>query len=347
MNTQPSVAVVGVGHFGELHARKFAALPSAKLVAVADTDSQRAAEVGNLLGVKAVTNHRDLLDAVDAVSIAVPTAKHYEIAKDFLEHDIDVLVEKPICHDAASGRKLVEIARRRNRILQVGHIEHFSGMIEALRKHISRPLYIDSVRIAPFKPRGIDVNVIFDLMIHDLDHVLCLVDSPILSVDAAGAPVFSASEDIVSARIKFASGCIANIVASRISLKTERRMRFFEAESYVTVDFDHHTIKAARKAVGNFPPVDFVEENYCEGDPLEREIEAFLYAVIHRKEPKVTGERGLEALHAAILVDQSLHEHAAFVRDVDGAQSGSVGRDRELVEPEPPAIEAVDAKHRA
>ncbi len=320
-----SLAVVGIGHFGIYHAEKLSRLPRAKLVAVADIDAARAAEVGEMLGVRAVTDYRDLLGAVDAVSVVVPTSAHYEVARDFLEHGVDVLVEKPITHDVESAARLVEIARRHERILQVGHLERFSGMAEALRARIQRPLYIDSVRIAPFKPRGMDVNVILDLMIHDLDLVLCFVDAPILSVDAAGAPVFSTSEDIASARIKFASGCIANIVASRISLKTERRMRVFETDTYVTVDFDHRTIKTVRKASARLPPVEITDEDYREGDPLARELEAFLSAVLARSEPLVSGEDGLEALKAALLVNESLQAHAAFVNQA-GAQASASKR---------------------
>ena len=246
MDAPISMAVVGVGYFGKLHAEKILRLPNATLAAVVDIDAKRAAEVGCLFGVDAVTDYRDLLGKIDAVCVVVPTAEHYEIAHAFLEHGADVLVEKPMTNDLDSARKLTQIARRKKRVLQVGHLERYSGMVEALQQRIHRPLYIDSVRIAPFKPRGTDVNVILDLMIHDLDLILCLVDAPIISVDAAGSSVFSDSEDIASARIKFANGCIANIVASRISLKTERRMRIFEPHQYVTVDFDRRTITTMR-----------------------------------------------------------------------------------------------------
>jgi predicted dehydrogenase len=321
MDAPISMAVVGVGYFGRFHAEKISHLPSAKLAAVADIDANRAAEMGNLFGVDAVTDYRDLLGKIDAVSVVVPTSEHYQVASAFLEHGADVLVEKPMTSDMESAQKLTEIARSKDRILQVGHLERFSGMAEALQRRIHRPLYIDSVRIAPFKPRGTDVNVILDLMIHDLDLILYLVDAPILSVDAAGSSVFSDSEDIASARIKFANGCVANIVASRISLKTERRMRIFEPHQYVAVDFDQRTIKTISKASGSLSPgipkIEIEEEAYQKGDLLEREIDAFLHSVASREKPIVSGEEGAEALEAAILVTESLRSHAAFVNDID------------------------------
>lgn len=321
MDAPISMAVIGIGHFGKIHAEKISQLPRANLTAVADVDAKRAAELGNLFGVEAVTDYRDLLGKVDAVSVAVPTAEHYEVARAFLEHGADVLVEKPMTGDLESAHKLTEIAKSKDRILQVGHLERFSGMIETLQKDIHRPLYIDSVRIAPFKPRGTDVNVILDLMIHDLDLILCLVDAPILSVDAAGSSVFSDSEDIANARIKFANGCVANLVASRISLKTERKMRIFERNHYVAVDFDRRAIRTVRKGPGDGPPdisnIEIDEKDYQEGDPLEREIRAFLHSVASRQKPVVSGREGAEALEAAILVNDSLRSHAAFVNEID------------------------------
>ncbi len=321
MDAPISMAVVGVGYFSRIHAEKISRLPRAKLAAVADIDAKRAAEMGNLFGVDAVTDYRDLLGKIDAVSVVVPTSEHYQVASTFLEHGVDVLVEKPMTSDLESARKLTEIARSKDRVLQVGHLERFSGMVEALQRRIHRPLYIDSVRIAPFKPRGTDINVILDLMIHDLDLILCLVDAPILSVDAAGSSVFSDSEDIASARIKFANGCVANIVASRISLKTERRMRIFEPHQYVAVDFDRRTIKTICKGPGRLsldaPNIEIEEKDYQDGDPLEREIDAFSRSVASRQKPIVSGEEGAEALEAAILVIDSLRSHAAFVDEID------------------------------
>lgn len=326
MSEPLSMAVVGVGHFGRYHAQKIARLPGVRLTALADLDGDRAATVARELEAEGaapepVTDHRALLGRVDAVSVVVPTLSHVDIALEFIESGADVLVEKPIANDLQGGRRLVEAARRHGRILQVGHLERFSGVAESLRESLNRPLFIDSVRIGPFKPRGTDVSVILDLMIHDLDLILSLVDAPILSVDAAGAPVFSEREDIASARLKFDNGCIANITASRISLKTERRMRIFQPDAYISVDFDKRAIRTVRKGSGaspfpGVPPVAIAERDYSEGDPLEREMAAFVAAVRARSAPIVSGEDGLRALDAAIQVTESLRRHAAFVERV-------------------------------
>lgn len=326
MSETLAMAVVGVGHFGRYHAQKIARMPGVRLAAVADLDGARAAAIVEELKVEGaapevVTDHRELLGRVDAVSVVVPTLSHVDIALEFIESGADVLVEKPIANDVESGRRLVDAARRHGRILQVGHLERFSGVAEALRGALNRPLFIDSVRIGPFRPRGTDVSVILDLMIHDLDLILSLVEAPILSVDAAGAPVFSEREDIASARLKFGNGCIANITASRISLKTERRMRIFQPDAYISVDFEKRTIRTVRKGTGaspfpGVPPVAIAERDYSEGDPLEREMAAFVAAVRERREPVVSGEDGLRALDAAIQVTDALRGHAAFVEQV-------------------------------
>ncbi len=322
MQSTIPMAVIGVGHFGRYHAEKIARLPGAELIAVVDNDEEQVAQVADKHGVRAVTDYRELFGCVNAVSLAVPTHFHFEIAKDLLEHGIDVLVEKPITPDVESAAELVAIAARNNRILQVGHLERFSGVVEAVRRHVTRPLYIDSVRIAPFKARSMDVNVILDLMIHDLDLILCILKSPIVSVDAAGAPVFSESEDIASVRIKFADGCIANIVASRISLKSERTMRIFERDRYLKIDLEKRTINSVSRRAGQtvegLPGMDIQEENYSAiMDPLEREIDAFITAVRDRSVPMVSGEDGRIALEAASQVNDSLRAHAKFLNDTD------------------------------
>jgi len=240
---------------------------------------------------------RDMLGEVDAVSIAVPTRAHFEVAKSFLDAGVHVLLEKPIADD-------------RNLTFQIGHLPRFSGAAEFLRRKLDNPLFIESLRIAPFKPRGTDVSVILDLMIHDLDFILSLVNAPIASIDAAGAPVFSDSEDIANARVKFENGCIANITASRISLKTERQMRIFQADAYIAVDFDTRKTRMVAKRgtgpVAGFSDVDMEEESYEEVDELEREVESFIAAVRGGTPPKVTGEDGLRALEAALAVSDSL-----------------------------------------
>ena len=210
--------------------------------------SVRAQEIASLHGTQAVTDYRDLIGEVDAVSIAVPTSLHEEVATPFLDSACHVLVEKPIAHDVDSATRMIELAQKRGVVLQVGHLPRFYDVVERLSADVARPLFIDAVRIAPFKTRGTDVNVILDLMVHDLDLVLTLVDAPLVSVDAAGAPVISETEDIANARLKFANGCVATITASRISLKTERKMRIFQGDAYFTIDFDASRVRAIRKS---------------------------------------------------------------------------------------------------
>jgi predicted dehydrogenase len=314
---QVRMGVAGVGHFGKYHAAKIAASAGAELVAVADSDRAAAAETAALYGVDGVSDARDLLGRVDAVTVAVPTRAHFAVAKLFLEAGVHVLLEKPIADDIADAKRLVEIADANGLVFQIGHLPRFSGAAEFLRRKLDKPLFIESLRIAPFKPRGTDVSVILDLMIHDLDFILSLVNAPIASIDAAGAPVFSDSEDIANARVKFANGCIANITASRISLKTERQMRIFQAEAYIAVDFDKRkTRMVAKKSAGpvaGFSDVDLQEESYEEVDELEREVEAFIAAVRDGTPPAVSGEDGLRALEAALAIADSLKANWAVV----------------------------------
>ena len=326
MKAPLDMAVIGVGHFGRFHARKVAALETANLVAVADTNAERAREIGGEFGVEAVSDFRDLFGRIDAACVVAPTKHHFDVAGACLENGVHVLVEKPITDDLATARRLVDLSERRGRTLQVGHLARFSGVVEALRRQVKRPLYIDSVRIAPYKPRGTDVNVILDLMVHDLDLILSLVDAPPVGIDAAGAPVISPSEDIASARLKFANGCIANITASRISFKTERKMRIFEPDAYVTVDFDAQRIRTLRKSEGSaapgLPGIDGDERQYDEGDALEREIRSFVDAVLNDRAPVASGADGVRALEAALRINESLRAHLEFVREADARLRG-------------------------
>ena len=326
MNAPLNMAVIGAGHFGQFHAQKIASLDNATLVGIADTDGKQARKIAKKYGAEAVTDFREFFGRIDAACVVVPTRFHYEVASACLENGIHVLVEKPITDDLESAKKLVALSVQHERVLQVGHLVRFSGVVDALRRQIKRPLYIDSVRIAPYKPRGTDVNVILDLMVHDLDLILSLVDAPLVSLDAAGAPVISPSEDIASARLKFANGCIANITASRISLKTERKMRIFEPDTYVTVDFDAQRIRTLRKGKGSLlpgiPKIDNEEQQYDDGDALEQEIASFVDAIMNGHAPVVSGEDGVKALEAALRVNESLRAHLEFVRQADLPDSG-------------------------
>jgi predicted dehydrogenase len=297
------VGVVGVGYLGRFHALKHAAQPEVSLIAVVDTDSTRAGETAAECHTSALTDYRDLFGRVDCVSIAVPTQFHYTVARDFLSHGIDVLLEKPMTVTAAEGRGLVELAVRQQRILQVGHLERFNPALRSLSGILTSPRFIECNRVAPFVERGTDVDVVRDLMIHDLDVILSLVRSPVTSIEAFGVPVLTAEPDIANARLRFASGCIADVTASRVALKRERKMRVFQPDTYLVVDYGEHRIRICRREPGaqpgTLPNITFEEREVGGEDALEEEIRAFLQAVRNRSKPIVSGEDGLQALEMA------------------------------------------------
>jgi predicted dehydrogenase len=301
------VGVVGAGHFGRFHALKLAALPRATLIGIADRDPARAAALARETRT-APLGWEALLRDADAVVIAAPAEAHFELAVQALEAGVHVLVEKPIAATLAEADALAALAAERRLVLQVGHLLRYSAEHRAISERMRRPLYMDCVRIAPFKPRGTDVSVILDLMIHDLDLVLALVDSPIASVDAVGAPVASAHEDIANARVRFENGCVATITASRISLKTERKMRLFSQEGYMSVDF------AARKLmmIGRERGGRLEEITWKEHDSLEAEHAAFAAAVLDGGPVVVDAAAGRRALAAALAVTESMDRSRAL-----------------------------------
>ncbi len=311
------LGVVGVGHFGRYHAEKMAALDGARLVAVADLDPARAAAVAGPLGATVAADHRALSEHVDAVSVAVPAAAHYPVVKDLLDAGIHVLVEKPLTESVTTAREITALAEAKELVLQVGQIERFSEVFRLVAPRITRPLYIESVRVAPFTPRGTDVSVVLDVMIHDIDIILALVDAPVAEIDAVGAPVFSESEDIANARLKFGNGCVANATASRVSLKTERKLRIFQPDVYIGVDYGEKSIRIARRkgdgaakpsGVGDFA---LEQERYDGGDPLRSEIEAFVHAVRTGSEPLVTGADGVRSLEVARRIAECMSANRA------------------------------------
>lgn len=302
---QLKTAVVGVGYLGRFHAEKFAVLPEAELVAVADIDPVAARRVAQKLGITAVTDYRDLLDQVDAVSIAVPTPQHYTVASDFLNHDVHVLLEKPIAVNLEQAQALVELAARRQRVLQIGHLERFNPAVLAMVGSVAQPLFIEVHRLSPFQPRGTDISVILDLMIHDIDIVLELVNSPIRRIDASGAPVLSADIDIANVRIQFENHCVANLTASRVSLKAERKLRLFQRDACITVDFRNRKLGIYRKDPERLQ-ITAEEKLFAEGDTLQNEIAAFLQAIRDGTPPVVSGEDGRRALEVALEVTRQL-----------------------------------------
>ena len=251
---------------------------------------------------------------MEAVSIVTPTPLHYAVAREFLEAGAHVLVEKPMTATVAEGERLIEAARRAGRILQVGHLERFNAAVQALQPMLAVPRFIESARLAPFKHRGTDVDVVLDLMIHDIDLILSIVRSPVVAVDAIGSSVFSQEIDIANARLRFANGCVANATASRVSLKTERRLRLFQDDAYVSVDLHQKVLTVIRKTGGlsadGMPQVDIQETSYDQGDALKAEIEAFLEAAATGRAPPVSGEDGLAALNVAVSIAEQVASSA-------------------------------------
>ena len=303
-------AVIGVGYLGRFHAQKYRNAPGSLLVGIADPSVDAREAVAAELGVPAFADHRDLIGQVDAVSVVTPTPLHYPIAREFLESGAHVLVEKPMTATPQEGERLIEAARRAGRVLQVGHLERFNAAVQALQPMLSVPRFIESARLAPFKQRGTDVDVVLDLMIHDIDLILSIVRSPVISVDAIGSSVFSPETDIANARLRFANGCVANATASRVSLKTERRLRLFQDDAYVSVDLHQKVLTVIRKtgatAAEGMPQVDIQERTYDQGDALKAEIESFLEAAAGGRPALVTGEDGLKALNVAVSITEQV-----------------------------------------
>ena len=303
-------AVIGVGYLGRFHAQKYAQATGCELVAVVDPRPEARDAVAAELGTRAVADHRELLGKVDAVSVVTPTPAHFRIAHDFLTAGAHVLVEKPITETPREARELIQLARRQQRVLQVGHLERFNAAILAAEPHFRAPRFIECHRLAPYRERGTDVNVVLDLMIHDIDIVQSIVDAPIASIDAIGTPVFSDEIDIANARIRFANGCVANATASRVSMKTERKLRVFEDEAYLSIDLHQKILTLIRKRPGPVTPgqlpVTIEEQSFEQGDALKAEIDSFLDCIRSGREPVVGGEAGLRALETAIQITEQV-----------------------------------------
>ncbi len=313
MSSHPArlrVGVVGVGYLGRFHVEKYAAQPDVSLVGVVDVDRGRAGALADLYQAEALVDHRELFGRVECVSLAVPTQLHHAIARDFLRQGVDVLVEKPLTAIAAEGRELVELAAQTGRILQVGHLERFNPALRSLSGILTTPRFIECQRVAPFVERGTDVDVVRDLMIHDLDVILSVVRSEPNSIEAFGVPVLTSETDIAHVRLRFASGCIANITASRVALKRERKMRIFQPDTYLVVDYVEHRIRICRRepgaGSGSLPNLSFEEREVGGEDALEEEIRDFLRAVRTRTTPIVSGREGLQALELAEQIIASL-----------------------------------------
>jgi predicted dehydrogenase len=306
-------AVIGVGYLGRFHAQKYAALPDVELVGVVDPNPERAAAVARELGTTAFASHAELAGKVDLVSIASTTESHHRIARDCLAAGLHVLVEKPVTVTVAEADELIALAAAKQRVLQVGHLERYNPAWLAVRDRIAMPLFIEAHRMAPFKPRGTDVSVVLDLMIHDLDLILPLVASPIADLRASGVAVLTEGIDIANARIEFANGCVANITSSRASTASLRRMRIFQHHEYLSIDFGERKLGFARKRDAiidagdtNEPQIDSESRVEPPGDALLSEIRAFVASVRGEAVPGGTcsGRDGREALAVALEIER-------------------------------------------
>ncbi|HXN80529.1 MAG TPA: Gfo/Idh/MocA family oxidoreductase [Steroidobacteraceae bacterium] len=308
-------AVIGVGYLGRFHAQKYAQAAGCELLAVVDSRAEAREQVAAELRTRPLEDYHGLLGAVDAVSVVTPTPAHFAIARDFLDSGAHVLVEKPITETPEEARELIARAARAKRLLQVGHLERFNAAILAAEPHLNSPRFIECHRLAPYRERGTDVNVVLDLMIHDIDIVQTIVGVPIAAIDAIGTPVFSEEIDIANARIRFTNGCIANATASRVSLKTERKMRIFEDDAYLSLDLQQKILTLIRKrapgdAAGPLP-VTIEEQSLEPGDALKAEIDSFLECIRAGRAPVVPGEAGLMALETAMRITEQVQQSLA------------------------------------
>jgi predicted dehydrogenase len=303
------VGVVGVGALGQHHARVYADLPGATLAGLYDVDTARAAEVAARHGVPSFADVRELIARTDALSVAVPTVDHHRVARELLEAGKDVLVEKPMTARLEEAEELIRLAGERGAILQVGHIERFNPAVVPLRKAALQPRFIEVHRLSPFSPRSLDVDVVLDLMIHDLDIVLCLDGSPAVQVDAVGVPVLTSKVDIANVRLRFASGLIANLTASRVSAEKVRKFRVFSPKTYISVDFAARSAQVYRLIQGEGGPEITSERTAApDEEPLKRQLASFVAAVRDRSAPVVGGADGLRALTLAHTVLNRISE---------------------------------------
>ncbi|MBP1715686.1 MAG: UDP-N-acetyl-D-glucosamine dehydrogenase [Deltaproteobacteria bacterium] len=305
-------AVIGVGYLGKFHAEKYARIPEVELVGLADPIEVRAREWAEKLGTRAYPDYRELLGKVDAVSVVVPTDQHFSVARAFLEAGSDVLLEKPIASTLREAEDLITTARTCRRILQVGHLERFNPAILAVRERVRAPLFIEVHRLTPFRGRGVEVDVVLDLMIHDLDIILSFVRSEAKGIQAVGVPVLTEKVDIANARVEFVGGCVANITASRVSREDLRRFRVFQPEAFLTVDYEAKTAAFFRRYVDSATGRIHLETEPIPveaGDALEKEIRSFVQCSQRRASPPVTGEDGKRALALALRINEEIRKN--------------------------------------
>ena len=302
-------AVIGVGYLGRFHAQKYAALAESELIGVVDVDPEQGQKVADELGVPFHTDFHEILEQVDGVSIVVPTVHHYETAKAFMENGVHVLLEKPFAATIEEAEYLEQLSRENNLCLQIGHLERFNPVFTEFQQLIDQPKFIENIRIAPFPKRGTDVDVILDLMIHDIDLVLAVVGEYPDSVEGTGVNIITSTADLANARLHFPSGCIADLTASRVSDIAERKMRIFQSGLYLSLDYGTGQARKLQVDPGSFPEPETLRPETFQlekGDALLAEIESFISAVREGKTPKVTGQDGLNAMRVAWQIKDQL-----------------------------------------
>jgi predicted dehydrogenase len=323
------VGVVGVGHLGKIHARIYDELPSVELVAVADIDEKSASSIAEMYNCRALRDHLEMIDEVDAVSVVVPTDLHFAVASDFIKAGKHVIVEKPMTHKLQEAEELVSLSRKHKIVMQVGHVERFNPAVVAVQEHIKSPRFIECDRISPFSFRSMDVGVVLDMMIHDIDIVLAFVDSPVVEIDAMGVSIVGHNEDMANARIRFENGCIANLRASRVSRTTMRKIRIFQTDTYVSLNYGTHKAQVFKKT-GSFDPrtlLEFKEKapsikdaqemmfekilsikeiDIVFEEPLKKELESFVQSIESGTEPIVPGDMALKAMQIATHIIEAM-----------------------------------------
>jgi predicted dehydrogenase len=297
------MGVIGVGHLGSRHAHLYASMPGVRLVAICDLDAKRATTLARSLRCQASTDFHDLVGAVDAVSLAVPTSVHASIGLPLLRQGIHLLIEKPIATTLAEADALIRTAARSGCILQIGHVERFNAAIHAAVRHLTHPRFIEVHRLSPYPFRGTDVSVVLDVMIHDLDLLLLLVRSRVVRIEGLGVPVLSSTEDIANARLAFAGGCIANLTASRISDESIRRIRVFQEDSYLSIDYKAQTVELARKRGQTIHRINLPVN---QRPPLQDELSSFIRSIVTKRPPLVSGAEGRAALALALRIQSAM-----------------------------------------
>jgi predicted dehydrogenase len=297
------IGVVGVGHIGSNHARIYSELPNAELVAILDIDPARADEIGEKYKAKAVASLNEFAGMIDAASVATPTSAHFSIARDLLAQGKHLLIEKPITEKTSDARDLAQVAAEKGLVLQVGHVERFNPVLSALEQRLTHPRFIEAHRLSPYPNRSTEIGVVLDLMIHDLEIILHLVDSTLENIDAVGVPVLSRGEDIANARLRFASGCIANVTSSRISPERMRKIRVFQEDAYLSLDYQGQSGEIYRRVDGQITrePVAIEKE-----EPLRQQLASFVDCALTGGEPRVSGSHAAAALELAVEITRRI-----------------------------------------